>query len=319
MNETKTGTEDETANMPERSATAVPPLEDLPLFRGVDIRAVRSRLERCRRRALGPGEILLSPLAPNTSMFVLLSGRVSIRLDGAAGRPIASLKTGECVGEMSFLGNTVPSAYVVADEPTDLLEIDATTFWELIESSHGIAVNLLHILAGRLRVGNLRLSESERLATRDALTGLQNRRGLAAAYERAASGPLCLVMLDVDHFKQFNDRYGHQAGDEVLKAVARAMSKNCRETDVAARYGGEEFALLLPDMDFADGVKLAERLRHAVRETAIAAPDGTPLPRVTASFGIAERQPGETLEMLVARADEALYRAKREGRDRVCG
>lgn len=162
----------------------------------------------------------------------------------------------------------------------------------------------------------------ERQALADPLTGLANRRSgeelLRSELSRAErfGGELAVVLVDLDGFKDVNDRHGHPFGDVVLCAVARRLSETVREVDVAARWGGEEFCLLLPGTDAAGGAHVAERARLALEEHPLEAPDGTPV-RVTASFGVAAF-PGHRGEAaLVEAADEALYEAKRAGKNRV--
>jgi len=155
-------------------------------------------------------------------------------------------------------------------------------------------------------------------AVTDGLTGLKNHRAFQEALHSAAQmaerlqQPLSLVMFDIDHFKQFNDTYGHPAGDELLRQVAQVLRESARAYDVAARYGGEEFALLLPNTALEQAVQVAERLRQQIR--AIENPHAP----VSASFGVATYRRGTPPATLVYEADAALYRAKRGGRDRVC-
>jgi diguanylate cyclase (GGDEF)-like protein len=120
-------------------------------------------------------------------------------------------------------------------------------------------------------------------------------------------------MLDIDHFKPVNDTYGHAAGDSVLREIAARLRATVRKADIVGRYGGEEFAMLLPES--ADVTTLAERLRRVVADTAVAIGDQSV--SVTISLGITYLRDGDDLDGLLARADTALYRSKREGRDRV--
>ncbi len=155
-------------------------------------------------------------------------------------------------------------------------------------------------------------------AVTDGLTGLKNHRAFQESLHSAAQmaerlqQPLSLVMFDIDHFKQFNDTFGHPAGDELLRQVAQVLRESARAYDVAARYGGEEFALLLPNTALEQAVQVAERLRQQIR--AIENPHAP----VSASFGVATYRRGTPPATLVYEADAALYRAKRGGRDRVC-
>ncbi|HYD31012.1 MAG TPA: GGDEF domain-containing protein [Azospirillaceae bacterium] len=167
--------------------------------------------------------------------------------------------------------------------------------------------------------------ELEQLATVDPLTGTTNRREflrLAEAEVQRASRtgrPLALLMLDIDHFKQINDRFGHPAGDEALRRFADTCRGTLRSADVFGRCGGEEFAIITPDTDAAGAAVLAERLRRHVAASTIDLPGG-PL-RMTVSTGIAGLSGHDTLDTLTHRADRALYRAKHAGRNRVivCG
>lgn len=164
-----------------------------------------------------------------------------------------------------------------------------------------------------------------KLATRDALTGLLNRRAFFSTAEAllarvAESGGMVVVMmLDVDHFKSFNDRYGHDVGDQVLQRVAKSVSESLRLNDIVARYGGEEFCVMAEVADAATGAMLAERVRHAIQNQAGAGmrQQGRVL-SITASVGVAMTPPGpQDLQALLKLADESLYVAKRNGRNRV--
>lgn len=180
----------------------------------------------------------------------------------------------------------------------------------------------LVVLARKLDVAN---QELMRLSARDGLTGIPNRRlfdeYIAREWRRARRGStsMALLMCDVDHFKRYNDTYGHQAGDDCLRQVANAIQR-CMEraADVVARYGGEEFAVVLPETQIGGALFMAEKIRHAIHALHIPH-SASPFGHITLSIGIAAMAPGDSdeFEQLIEAADQALYHAKDDGRDRV--
>lgn len=180
--------------------------------------------------------------------------------------------------------------------------------------------------AARYEIDRLRTElETVRSESRtDALTALANRKhfdqSLNEAILRATqtSEPLTLLLCDVDHFKAFNDTWGHPLGDDVLRLIARTIKEVVRREDVAARYGGEEFAVILPNTSLQTAAEVAETLRAGVNtKEVVQRSTGRNLGRVTVSVGLAQWQKGELLRDIVERADECLYAAKNQGRDRV--
>jgi diguanylate cyclase (GGDEF)-like protein len=192
---------------------------------------------------------------------------------------------------------------------------------ELTQSNQALAAEV----AERRRMEAEReglIGQLKQMAETDFLTGVLNRRSFYSAAERELSAArryvrgLAVVMLDIDHFKAINDRHGHQAGDEVLKAVAATCRAECRGSDMVARYGGEEFVLLLQEAHPGDAREAAERIRAALATAPVMVGD-LAIP-VTASLGVATAGPETAgVDQLVRTADAALYRAKAEGRDRV--
>lgn len=188
--------------------------------------------------------------------------------------------------------------------------------------------SLLSTLANQvaMAVENARLYEkTRRMAIMDGLTRLYNSRyfytALAQELERSRRyGHHCsLMMVDVDNFKRYNDRYGHLTGDDVLRTLAELITKTTRQADVAARYGGEEFMVILPETPLENAVALAERLRRRVRSEVFVVRDGRSVGHITVSIGVATYPDGaQTREGLIQAADMALLEAKAEGKDRVC-
>jgi diguanylate cyclase len=170
------------------------------------------------------------------------------------------------------------------------------------------------------------LDDVRREALLDPLTKVHNRKafddGLLRAIARAADTgkPLCLMLIDIDHFKRFNDTWGHQTGDQVLRLVAMTVKSNIKGKDLAARYGGEEFGAILPDTGLEDAIHLADNIRRAVQaKELLKRSTNEKLGRVTASFGVAMLRPDDSPSSLIERADRCLYAAKRAGRNTVVG
>jgi two-component system cell cycle response regulator len=177
----------------------------------------------------------------------------------------------------------------------------------------------LRRLQAELRDKNAML---ERVSTTDAVTGMRTRRyvGEVLAIEVLRASryrtPLAVAMCDLDHFKRVNDAFGHPAGDAVLAVVGEAIRRTLRATDIAGRYGGEEFLLVLPGTDLDGASMLAERVRAAIEQTEFDV-GAAASHSVTMSIGVAALAEGQSVEVLVTAADEALYEAKGEGRNRV--
>ena len=168
------------------------------------------------------------------------------------------------------------------------------------------------------------LKAAEQRSNTDALTGLANRRALEDFFRSAQivamekGEPLSILMVDIDHFKKFNDNYGHQVGDQVLRLVAKVLQDNVREDDLAARYGGEELIAVLPGVDLAACAAVAERIRRRVSDARLTRRvTGEELASVTVSIGVAQFRLAESAEAMVERCDRALYQAKRLGRNRT--
>lgn len=307
-------------------------LSRLLLFQGVNPEAIREQIERCHIQEFPAESILLSPTQENGQMYVLLSGEVSIHLTDNSYPPIAFVHEGECVGEMSVFDGKTPSAFVKATKTTRVLVIPREVLLTMIDHSHGVARNLLYLLTSRLRTGNAVISGSQQLqkeyeqhANIDVLTGLNNRRWINNYFQRIfnrigyqeAFPVLSVIMVDVDHFKKFNDSYGHVAGDCALRIVSRAMENSIRPSDRIARYGGEEFLVILSDTSITMALIVAERIRRGV-ETAVIEQNGIHYPGLTVSLGVAQLREDDSLSDLVNVADKALYSAKNDGRNKVC-
>jgi diguanylate cyclase len=168
------------------------------------------------------------------------------------------------------------------------------------------------------------LNKSEERARTDILTGLPNRRALEEFFRTAQiramekGEPLSIFLIDIDHFKKFNDDFGHGVGDQVLRLMAKVLRERVRETDLPARYGGEELIAVLPGAELATCHAIAERIRSSISECRITRrATGEILPNITVSIGVGQFQLGESMADLIDRCDRALYLAKKTGRNRV--
>jgi diguanylate cyclase len=168
------------------------------------------------------------------------------------------------------------------------------------------------------------LIKSEERAKTDTLTGLPNRRALEEFFRKTQLAALeqgeavSALLIDIDHFKRFNDEFGHGVGDQVLRLMARVLRERVREIDLPARYGGEELIVVLPSADLAAGTVVAERIRRCIAECHMTRRStGEALPGITVSIGVAQFQGGESMADLIDRCDRALYLAKKTGRNRV--
>jgi diguanylate cyclase (GGDEF)-like protein len=301
-------------------------MQGIALFRGIDAESVADLLPQCGRVDVPEGQVLLSPERENHCVYVVLSGHLSVHLGSRDAPKIADLGPGSCAGEMSLIEDKDPSAFVVATENCHLMVISHTLLWRMVDRSHTFCKNLLVVLSERVRSDNEYIASSlgvlrqaERNAHTDALTGLGNRHWMRTMFEREvtrtlhSNKALCLIMLDVDNFKTFNDQYGHIAGDRVLVAVAAVLREYLRPTDLVARFGGDEFAALLPDLQLKQARQIAERIRQQIAGLS----PSSLATAITVSIGIADCTAQDDVATLVQRADAAMYDAKESGRNRV--
>ena len=267
-----------------------------------------------------------APRAPSDRLLLIRRNRVlgsgqKVALDGR------TLQLGGSTYR-AVLGRVPDSSGVrlLAVRPVKAIEASVAPYKSRIRyaamGSFALLILVALLFAGPIlrMLGDFRRVASQ--ASTDALTGLPNRRmfdeELVLEWRRAdrVGDSLALILLDLDDFKLANDTHGHQAGDAVLRTVGRILGSGVRHVDLPARYGGEEFGVIVPDADLEGAQKLAERLRRALAESETEIADGTLL-RTTASFGVASKGDLESAEDLIAAADEALYEAKRLGKNRV--
>lgn len=306
-------------------------IRDLQLFRDADHDQLAPLLDSCAIVHVGAGQ----PVEDTTKarLYIVLSGALAVAADtqsGMADGTVSRILPGESVGEQSVLDETTNLSAISAIVDSDLLVIDGELVWKMIDLSGGLARNLLRMLSFRIRAANALLRRRQKLgefyrqlSMNDGLTGLYNRSWLTdmlpkmVATAHRAGTPLALVMIDLDHFKMFNDTHGHLTGDDALRAAAGVISVALRPSDFAVRYGGEEMMVILPETSELLAVLVAERLCVRMREASIFPDMRLPLPHVTASVGVAVLTEGMDDKALIAAADAALYRAKNGGRNQV--
>lgn len=307
--------------------------EVLQLFRGVKQAAVEKALAPCPVMRVAAGKTVSESLRRGGNLFILLRGEISVAMDQEGGPEESatfSVLPGECFGELSVFDEQVGAPQFTARLESDLLVIEASRLWQIVDDLHGVARNLLHLLSFRIQAANARLRQRrkvgrfyQQLSMLDGLTGLYNRTWLnenlplLVGHAGAPVRTLSAIMMDLDHFKRFNDENGHVAGDNALRTAARVLGEALRPTDYAVRYGGEEFIVILPGADQKTGVGVATRLCTRMRQAVVFEDMRVPLPHITGSFGVATLRAGQDAEALIASADEALYRAKQAGRNGV--
>lgn len=272
----------------------------------------------CAHAILEPQSTLVVPdthVDPRFADNPAVTGAPNIRF--YAGTPLLSAE-GLPMGTLCVMDHEPRELRAFQRMALDALSRQVSALMELRRVSRDLKMQLedrawyedqLHRFNEALELQNADLSQQAQV---DALTGLANRRVLASTVEQllADGAPFCLALIDIDHFKDVNDTYGHATGDDVLSQVARSLRDTSAGVGLLARYGGEEFAWVLP----AHGVDAARRQCDILRDTVAYASQALP---VTVSIGVACAGGGDTLASVMQRADKALYDAKRTGRDRV--
>jgi diguanylate cyclase (GGDEF)-like protein len=266
-----------------------------------------------------------TPLSAHAALMLVHGDRV------IAGGPIgarASARDGRLIlGGTQFAVSATSlgaaGVSVLAVEPVSAIDARGRPYQRRLLAAGLVTLLLGAVLAAQLaRPLARKFGELSEQAETDVLTGLANRRALDARLAeeldraRRHGTHLALVLVDVDDFKQINDLYGHQHGDEVLRALGPILRGSLRELDLAGRFGGEEFALILPGTQLPGARRVAQQIRRVLAATSIVGPSGESV-KITASFGAAEFPSHPSVEALVQAADSALYEAKRTGKDRI--
>jgi diguanylate cyclase (GGDEF)-like protein len=289
-------------------------LASVPLFRPLTNEERDLLIKQASEEVYPAGHSIIQEGDLSDRVFVILSGRARV-VEVAPGTPteviLSELGEGEIVGELAVIRRQARSATVVALERTHCLVLDQNDFLRVLQTSVGLALDLLRVLARRVDEADRRLS---RYAP-DPVTGLTSRRAfqdqyrrLAAVARRRGTGALMLV-LDVVQLRAINDRFGYSVGDDVLRAVADALIEATRTTDLVARHGSDEFAIFFPDAGPGAAELVVTRVREKV--AALAAKRGLPVDHIRCNVGVAHSQsPPETPDELLREADRDMHRTK---------
>lgn len=311
-------------------------LEQIQLFREISVDqldTISAALAQCPVVAINAGEIVLDSHSAASNLYIVLKG-VLAQTSSTSRRQLENSTTqylsGECIGEISVLDEEAHTATIAAVTNSELLVIDADTMWRLIDRSNGLARNMLKLLSFRIRAANAQLRNRQKvgdfyrqLSMVDGLTGLHNRSWLNTQLPgivdnaRLTGHDLSIIMVDMDHFKKFNDQHGHVMGDTALQTAAKVIGAGLRPSDFAARYGGEEMIVILPNTSKESAMIVAERICERLRMAQVFEDDDLPLPHITASLGLATLHEGQDGQEVIVSADAALYRAKERGRNQV--
>jgi diguanylate cyclase len=259
--------------------------------------------------------------------------RLSERIDHVGSRVVDEIDQVMAMVDVA-IGSTSTCSQNLAGVSRDLPAADRNDLRTIVESLVHTAKEMEQMnqrLEERLTASKLEINQLQRHlevvrneSLTDPLTSLSNRKSFDESLDKAVADalaekePLSLLMTDIDHFKAFNDTYGHLTGDQVLRLAALSVKQNVKGRDIAARYGGEEFVIILPNTVLRSAVTVGDHIRRAVMSKELMKRStGEHLGRITISIGVATLQPGDTAQALIGRADACLYAAKRAGRNRV--
>jgi diguanylate cyclase (GGDEF)-like protein len=301
-------------------------LETTPLFAGISREILEKNLSAPIKITLKKGDHLLVPGQTSGHIYIIASGRISIQLTEADSKPITMYGQGESVGEMSILGDGHTPAFVMAATDCELLAIEHTALWSLIEASHKAASNILHILSQRAQINDRLISESlegdngyQGFNMVNKVTGLYNERWMNKELGRYLKRCLvdnrfsCLMMLEIDGQKDYTEKYGELGSDQALRTFAHTVISCQRPEDQAGHHAGSKFVVFLPYTTNIEAACIAaERLHLAINRADIVLPSGDALPHISASIGVAQLR-DDGLAGLLARAGKALLDAQQNG------
>jgi len=296
------------------------------LFRYVDLNAIAHLIEQCPEQLVAAKTVVLQPKQHSSNFYLILEGDVEVHLTSLDQPPHEKLTAGQCFGKTSINDNAISNSYIVTATDCRLFIINSDLLWGMSNSSHGVAKNMLQILSHQNKHGTDnsnnktdQLNRWENYALSDSLTGFNNKRWFDTSIDRILNRtiqekqPLSAILLDVDNFKQYNDQWGHQAGDQALRTLANITREYLRTSDLVIRYGSDKFIILLPHTNPEQAVLIGDRLCRAIAKTSCGQLDNSKLPAITASMGISGLTRKDTCSSFLERADQSLYQAKQRG------
>lgn len=290
-------------------------LQESPLFMKVRSSLLAALLMKATRVKLAPEQILLSPGKINDQVYIILSGRLRVQINVDDTRPLALFGLSECVGEMSMFEDNLVTAFVIAATECDLLSINHSDVWAILNESLQASHNMLNILAHRMVSSDRLLAESmESLHGYEALnyinttTGIYNRRWLSENIGRLIhrntmnQQPCAFILLRIDNFAQYDSMFGSLGCDQAQRSIAQILWRSLRPTDLAAHMSEDQFAIFLPQTPQEFVHVVTGRILGEVEQTTIVTPSGDALPPVSLSMGVSQVLASDNLDTLLARA-----------------
>ncbi len=313
------------------STTALSPdklalLATVPLFKGISQETANRILTPTLVARLAKDDKLLVPGQATKYAYVILSGRLRVQLADTDTPPLALYGAGDSIGEMSILSGRHNASFVIAATDCELLAIELSSVWALLEESHQMALNLLHILSQRIEIDDQIASDSlerhngyQGFDMVDSVTGLYNQHWIHKELGRYLKRCLvdnrfsCMMMLEIDGHREYIEKYGVLGGDQALRTFAHTIISCQRPEDQAGHYAGSKFIVFLPYTTAIESACIAaERLRVAISNAPIVLPSGDALPKITVSLGVCQLR-DDGLPGLLARAEQALQEAQKNG------
>jgi len=304
-------------------------LSNAEIFNNVDLTQLQDHISDIRQINVRDGDILLSTSRLNDEIHILIEGELKICLDQDGAKEFARVLPGDCVGEISIIDDRPPSAYVKATTDSLVISINRNVLVDMYQQQTNLAANLLKLIADRFRQNTAVLTRTVELqreyqdkSEHDGLTRAYNRNWMNDVFpkqielSRHFGQKISMLLIDADHFKKVNDRYGHRAGDTTLVELTKIINGCLQKSDLLVRYGGEEFIVLTPGASLSQARAISECIRRNVTQTPISIDENITI-KLTVSIGVAEASAEDDMNSLIEKTDKGLYQAKLNGRNQI--